>query len=118
MTKHWTDDKWSDDIDKKVTKWGTTIMATLQIAVYMGFNPIYLVGCDLGFVDQNDLKDDKNHFSSDYFVPNKKASMYNHNMLEAHKFMKRIFDERGIKVYNATIGGQLEIYERVDYENI
>jgi hypothetical protein len=32
--------------------------------------------------------------------------------------MKRIFDERGIKVYNATIGGQLEIYERVDYENI
>lgn len=118
MTTNWKDDKWSDDISKLITKWGTTLMCSLEIAVYMGFNPIYLIGCDLGFVDNKDLKNDQNHFDSRYFVPQKKASMYNHNMIEAHKFMKKIFDKKGIKVYNVTIGGELEIYERADYTSL
>lgn len=39
---------WSDDITEKVWLYNTSIFPLFQIAYYMGFDTIYLVGCDLG----------------------------------------------------------------------
>lgn len=38
---------WSNDISDKIFITGSTIIAAAQIAAYMGFDEIYLLGCDL-----------------------------------------------------------------------
>lgn len=32
--------------------------------------------------------------------------------------MKEIAERKGIKLYNATVGGQLDIFERIDFETL
>ncbi len=123
---------WSDDISKKICKFGTSMIVAFQIAFYMGFDPIYIVGADLGYSDEKlsllnktlryfNIKTkskDTNHFSEKYGTPGLRAADLNSNMLAAHRLTYRVSKEKRVKIYNATIGGQLEIYPRVDYNSL
>jgi FkbM family methyltransferase len=132
ITDQCPDDWWSHDISKRVCKFGTSMLPALQIASYMGFNPIYLVGCDLGFqtagsgANNNEpLKDiqhqknvDSNHFDPKYGTPGCPANVLNINMKAAHELAFRTASRNGTKIFNATIGGQLEICPRVDFTKL
>jgi hypothetical protein len=92
----------------------------MQVAVQMGYEEIYLVGCDLGY--QYDWH--KNHFDPDYDFGNEPQHDYEmafkmqsdeSSTKRGHEIAKIECDKRGVKVYNATIGGFLEIYERKDF---
>lgn len=121
---------WSNDPAKRVTKFGTSLIVAMQIAVYMGFNPIYLIGCDLNYSERKGLNSllfklglksltaDKNHFDSRYNTPGLPADQINMNMIAAHKLIKKNTDKLGVKVYNSTIGGSLEIYQRKDFKKL
>ena len=39
-------------------------------------------------------------------------------MTKAYEAFRRYADENGIKVKNATRGGKLEIFERVDFDSL
>lgn len=80
----------------------------IQIAVLLGYTEIYLLGCDLGYTpDVN-----QNHAIPNYTKDRRdKSDMDNGNMLALHKMAKRCSP---IPIYNATIGGYLEVYPRVD----
>lgn len=122
---------WSDDVFHHVSKYGTSMVAVLQVAAYMGFNPIYLLGCDLGWkpFDYEENKD-PNHFSEGYWakaaiddkneviVTPELAQRYTNDAIAGHKFAKRELDRAGVLVYNATLGGDLEVYPRVKLEEI
>lgn len=115
------DSFWSYDIVKGVTKYGSTILVSLEIAVYLGFKEIYLIGCDLGFVNgcqDSNAGTDSNHFSADYGTPGCTGDMLNHNMHQAHILAKRMADRVGVKIINATVGGNLSVYPRVKYEEL
>ena len=45
---------WSDELHEKVYLYNSSIFPTFQLANYLGFDKIYLVGCDLG-MDVNKL---------------------------------------------------------------
>jgi hypothetical protein len=122
---------WSDNIESHVTKFGTSMIVAFQIAVYMGFKEIIIIGADLGFKDSVMQKIlyrlhlpklghlfDKNHFSAGYGTPGCRADVLNNNMLAAHKLIKLACDARGVQVFNATNGGALEIYPRVDFNSL
>lgn len=101
-------DFFSWDIEERISKFGTSLFAAAQIAVYMGFNPIYFVGCDLG---------DK-HFVKDYRTDAEKEKRSEHSLdywdagiIAAHRLMDKMSN---VKFYNATVGGDLDIHERVD----
>ncbi|MDY6906219.1 MAG: 6-hydroxymethylpterin diphosphokinase MptE-like protein [Thermodesulfobacteriota bacterium] len=127
-------DWWSDDISNSVCKFGTSLLPAVQITAYMGFDPIYLLGCDLGFqneVDQNgnvipDARggNDPNHFHPGYSTPGISASKafdvnaLNRNMMAAHHLIKTVCDKNNIRIYNATLGGSLEVYPRVAIDDI
>ena len=105
-----TTDFFSWDIAERVSKFGTSLFAAAQIAVYMGFNPIYLIGCDLG---------DK-HFVKDYRTEIEKEKRSEHSseywdagIIAAHELMSKINENTVIEFYNATVGGDLDIYQRV-----
>jgi hypothetical protein len=89
---------------------GSTVNVAIQIAVQHGFGPIYLVGCDLGFE-----KDKQNHFSEEYKAGTRSARYNNMDILAAHMVAAR---SSPVKIYNATVGGELEAYERVRLESL
>ena len=83
----------------------------LELAVYMGFKEIYLLGCDCTYAGE------KEHFV-DSGVEDRARKFATPKLIVAYEAAKKYADEHGIKIYNATRGGVLEVFERVTLENI
>lgn len=121
------------DASKWVSSARTVTISALQLAVYLGFNPIYLIGCDTSYTvpstveeennDANNLvstkNDDPNHFSPDYFGKGSKwHAPHVDRMIFHYQQAKTICDRAGVSVINATLGGKLEVFPRVDYTKL
>lgn len=136
-----TIDDWSNDISVRVSKFASSMFAALQIVFYLGFDEIYILGADLGFQDPFLMKiiknsailgrianfidpnlyekyDPKSHFAPYYGIPGGNVSKINKNMIIAHQIAKKAAELQGKKIFNATIGGNLEVYPRVDFNEI
>ncbi len=116
----------SNDIVKGIY-WGNTVAYTaIQMAVYMGIKEIYLLGVDHSFSkvvnDQGEVIVDKtlrDYFSEEYnkdkddlYIPNVDVST------RAFEAARKYADQNNIKIYNATRGGKLDVFERVDFSKI
>lgn len=108
----------ADDITKGIYEGYTVTYACLQIAVYMGFEEIYLVGVDFDY--KPDIYSDQNHFpgyqKSDR--PVRLNDVYPDLVALAYKKAELYSTEQGIKIYNATRGGKLEIFERIEFDSL
>ena len=103
--------KFSKDCYKRVYNGGTITYSLIQIAVYMGFKEIYLIGVDNHYSD--DLN--KQHFvEHGHFDPNYKTAGERNNI--AYKAAKKFADSHNIKIFNATRGGMLEVFPRIDLD--
>lgn len=106
--------KFSDDFSKRSYASGTVTYTCMQLAVYMGFKEIYLLGVDFTYGGQQ-----KNvnyyHFYNTEKIKDEGIGYVN-NVTLAYQAAKRYADSHGIKIYNATRGGKLEIFERVDFD--
>jgi hypothetical protein len=91
----------------------TVTYSLLQIAVYMGFKEIYLLGCDCYY--SPDPK--KRHFVETQHV-DPSATTAAGRMKYAYRVAKRYADKHHIHIYNATRGGHLDVFERVSLEEI
>ncbi|WP_246943871.1 6-hydroxymethylpterin diphosphokinase MptE-like protein [Bacillus pinisoli] len=118
--------KFSKDIVKGIY-WGNTVAYTaIQLAVYMGIKEIYLLGVDHNFSkminDKGEIIIDetaKDYFTNEY--NNDKNDLYIPNVdISTRAFLaaKNYADKHNIKIYNATRGGKLEVFERVNFDNI
>jgi hypothetical protein len=101
----------------------------LQLAFFMGFTEVYLIGMDFDYVIPASHKrngdvllsdsDDPNHFHKDYFGAGKTwKDPKLDRVLANYRMADLAFTSVGRKIYNATIGGKLEIFDRVDYEGL
>ena len=123
-------DSWSHNIADRVSKTGSSMLAVMQIAVYLGFNPLIMVGCDARWEPFDYEEDiDPNHFVEDYWgkmnldgkkieVTPERAKGYTDDAMWCHRLAKKECDKLGVNVYNATVGGDLEIYPRVDFMDV
>lgn len=90
---------------------GSSVNVAIQIAVTLGYSPIYLIGCDLGY--QNGKP---SHFDERYEHGKEQDARYaNLDTLLAHIIASR---SSPVQIYNATIGGDLEVYDRVNFESL
>lgn len=107
----------------------TVTYMNLQLAYYMGFKDVYLIGLDFSYkvpesskVDGltiTSMEDDPNHFHPDYFGKGKKWHFPKlENCLLVYEYAKKVYEENGRKIINATTGGKLEVFERVDFNNL
>ncbi len=106
----------SENIAKKVY-WGYTVTyAALQLACYLGWKDIYLIGVDFSYT--KNINDDSNHFIKGYSA-NKQTNPF--SMEESrinYERARRYAEEHGIRIWNATRGGKLEVFERVDFDSL
>lgn len=88
----------------------TVTFSIMQLAVFMGFKEIYLLGCDCNYGGS------KTHFG-DYDVSLQcKPDTSEKRMIQAYRVAKKYADKHGIKICNATRGGNLEVFERVNFD--
>jgi FkbM family methyltransferase len=132
-------DDFSYDLTDGAVMGGSVLTLAIQIAYYLGFEPIYLIGVDVDYkildtVEQSGTKrfangnlqflkstqdDDPNHFDPRYF--GKGRRWHNPNiecMIEGFKVCREAIERKGGHIYNATVGGKLEVMERVDFNSI
>lgn len=106
-------ESFSWDVSQRTTKFGTSLAVAVQLAAYMGFTDIILIGCDLGFTKKAD------HFHPSYDTPHcLSAKNLNQVMTDSHRMMKRALNSKNIQIRNATPGGGLEVYDRVPFESL
>lgn len=104
--------KFSDNAYEIVYDGYSITYSLIEIAVYMGFKEIYLLGCDCSYP-----KGSKSHVVESGFV-DKNAMSNPIRMRVGYQCAKEYADSHGIKIYNATRGGELETFERVDLDEV
>lgn len=109
---HWYP-KFSEDVSRKVYIGGTVVYISIQIAVYLGFEEIYLLGTD--FTGSNGYARKYRHF---YTEKQLDSVCYSEQVRFGYGKAKQYADTHGIKIYNATRGGELEIFERVNFDEL
>lgn len=116
----------SKDISKCVENSMTVVYTAIQFAVYMGINEIYLIGIDHHFHTsinaQGEIEVDptaKDYFSDAYNTDKKDLYIPNTD-LSTLTFIaaKKYAEANSIKIYNATRGGKLEVFERRNFDRL
>ena len=104
---------------------GTVTMTCIQLAIYMGFSEIYLLGVDHNYsryTDENgNIVEDPN--IKDYFCGNYDMDFKAHinrnlgGTTKAFCAAEQLSKMKGnFRIYNATRGGKLEVFQRVNFE--
>ena len=109
---------WSRDPTKAIFHYRMSIYGATQMACYMGFNPIYMVGCDLNFSKDPDKCHFSNQYEGTFEWDDDLVNHENYWHLRSHDRIKHFTEKVGVKVYNATVGGNLEVYDRVNVEDV
>ena len=111
------------DLIREIHTGATVTYVAMQIAFYMGFSKVFLIGIDHNFTisgtpnEKQFLKgDDFNHFDSRYFknsewqLPDLEASELSYHMAKFH------FVRAGRQIYDVTLDGKLNIFPKISFE--
>ena len=115
----------------------TVSITVLQLAYFLGFEPMYLIGCDTDYKVPSTVRmegeettqgkmfftstvdDDPNHFSPDYFGKGRKwHNPQVENMIWHYMMAHEATAICGRHIYNATVGGKLEVFPRVNFDEL
>lgn len=118
----------SKEFDEKSYYGGTVLYFNLQLAHFLGCNPIYLIGVDLTYTIPEgtilkgnvltSTEDDPNHFNKDYFGKGKRWHLPAVDRMQiaftkAYNELKK----NNVKLFNATVGGNLQGIPRKKIED-
>jgi hypothetical protein len=104
---------------------GTVTTKALQLAYYMGISEVYLTGIDFSFhVPSKKLPNgmvisqgETNHFHPDYRKEGEVWGLPDFELQErSYRLAKDIYEKDGRRILNATRGGRLEVFPKVDFE--
>ena len=108
----------SGHIDRSVYLGRTVIYSLLQVAAYMGFSEIYLLGVDCDYTGK------KTHADALSYKTGKWQNFDGRNLEQTGQDMIRSFEvanqyarRHGFHIYNATRGGRLEVFPRIALED-
>ena len=117
----------STDIAHQVDCRGTVTFTCMEIAAYMGFSEIYLLGVDHNYQKTIDINGNiiidpnaKDYFCEGYDDDIKDIVIHDMgNNTRAYTDAKKYCEASGkAVVYNATRGGKLEVFQRVNFDSL
>ena len=111
---YWENDKpqFSFDISNCSYEGFTVTYFMIQLALYMGFKEIYLLGIDHSYGKNNDAYSDILKDAKTYNPPRLDRTT------QAYEYADEMVKSVGAKVFNATRGGYLEAFERVNFDSL
>lgn len=111
------------DISKGLEEGWTVTYAALQIAYYLGFKQVIIIGMDHRFSFQgkpNEAKylkgEDSNHFCSSYFSNKEWDNPDLENSEKSYQIAKNIFELNNCEILDATVDGACDIFKKIDYK--
>ena len=110
----------------RIWEGATVTYVAMQLAFFMGFEQVILIGVDHSFVTQGEpnkeitsQSDDPNHFNPAYFgkgfrwqLPDLKTSE------RSYLLAKKTFELHNREILDATVGGKLNVFPKVDFESL
>ena len=104
----------------------TVTYVSLQLAYFLGFSTVILIGVDHNFVTKGPANqvvtsqgDDPNHFAANYFGKGFRWQLPDLEGSErAYHIAKEAFEADGRQILDATVAGKLEIFPKVDYDQL
>ncbi len=122
----YTGPKFSRDVRGRVWEGATVTNVALQLAFHMGFEKVVLIGVDHNFASKGDANqtvvsdgDDPNHFSPAYFGKGFRWQLPDLDTSEiGYRFARQAYQKAGREVLDATIGGKLTIFPKVNYNSL
>ncbi len=114
------------DVRHRVWESATVTYVALQLAFHMGFERVILIGVDhtsnvpgkanTTIVSQGD---DPNHFNPAYFGKGFRWQLPDFETSEiGYRLARQAYEADGRQVLDATIGGKLTIFPKVDYSTL
>ena len=122
----WTGSRFHGNAAGRLWEGGTVTYITLQLAFHMGFEQVILIGVDHDYVTKGEANktvmsdgDDPNHFHPNYFGKGFKWQLPDLVSSEhAYHMAKRAYETAGRQVLDATVGGKLTVFPKVDYTSL
>jgi hypothetical protein len=116
-------DTFGVDPTRQIASGGTVTFVALELAYYMGFREVVLVGVDHRFAEggtpnRTEVRTqatDENHFHPDYFPKGSRWQLPDLRRSElAYATARRTFEQDGRRIVDATLGGRCPVFEKVD----
>ena len=114
------------DMTRRVWEGATVTNVALQLAFYMGFQKVILVGVDHNFTNKGKANqtvvsegDDPNHFSPAYFGKGFRWQLPDLDTSEiGYQLARAAYHRAGREVLDATVNGKLMVFPKVDYNTL
>lgn len=114
--------KFSPNPYSVIDEGSTVTFVALQLAYFMGFTTVFLIGVDHNFSVKGEPHEkqrlegaDINHFHPDYFsgkdwhLPDLLVSE------ESYKLAREYYEKNGRQVFDATVDGKLDVFKKIEY---
>jgi hypothetical protein len=120
-------DSFQEDLTRPLVMGGTVTFVALQLAYYMGFQKVILVGLDHSYpykgipggTETRTAVPNESHFNLNYYpkgakwkVPDLLRSEIDYSLARA------AFERDGREIVDATIGGKCQVFNKVDYPSL
>lgn len=118
-------EEFSYDITKGIQEGYTVTYAALQIAFFLGFKKVIIIGMDHRFIYQGEPNEERilhgndvNHFSQSYFRGQKWDNPDLRNSEKFYRIAKKVFEDNDRTIIDATVNGACEVFEKENYKEI
>lgn len=104
---------------------GSVTNVALELAFYMGFSEVILIGVDHNYSEKGlpgkaiiSKAPDKDHFTSEYFGKGITWQLPDYTLMEyGYRDLNELFVSNGRSIVDATVGGKLQIFPKVDFKS-
>ena len=120
-------DSFQYDLTLPLVVGATVTFVALQLAYYMGFQKVYLIGLDHNYKDKGIPSKtetrtpelDESHFHAQYFPKGFKWQLPDLLRSEIEfNIVRKAFEGDDREVLDATIGGKCQIFKKIDYQSL
>jgi hypothetical protein len=122
----YTGPAFAHDARGRLWEGATVTYVALQLAFHLGFEQVILIGVDHNYSTQGvpnttvvSQGDDPDHFDASYFGKGFRWQLPDLDTSErAYQMARLTYQQAGRKVVDATVGGNLTVFPKVDYTTL
>ena len=120
-------DSFLDDLTRPIVFGATVTFATLQLAYYMGFQKVIIIGLDHNYTEKGTpnktetrtSERDESHFHAQYFPKGVKWQLPDIQRSNIdYEIARKAFEGDGREILDATIGGKCQVFKKVEYPSL